>query len=129
MKNFFNLGFVVLILVVLGCNCSKLEEFAKNNGGESSPTPGASPYATSSPASTPASSPSNLTKAKYDQIKKGTPRSEVEELLGGKGEEVSSSSGGGHTYTVVKWADKNFAYIIVTFDNGKVWTQAQGGLK
>lgn len=129
MKNFFNLGFIVLILVVLGCNCSKLNEFTKSKG---SSTPSSTPYTSSSPttSSTPdTTSGSSLTKAEYDQIKKGMARADVEKILGGSGEEVSSSSGGGHTYTVVKWTDSSYAYIILTFDNNKVWTTSQGGLK
>lgn len=127
MKNFFNLGFIVLILVVLGCNCSKLDEFTKK--GSSTPAPSSTPYVSTTPATSPTTSGSGLTKDKFNQIKKGMARADVEKLLGGAGEEVSSSSGGGHTYTVVKWADPNYAYIILTFDNGKVWTMSQGGLK
>jgi hypothetical protein len=70
-----------------------------------------------------------LTMAKYEQIKTGTPRSQVEEILGGKGTEVSSSSGGGLTFTVNKWEGDNFKSIILTFKNDKVMTKSQVGLK
>lgn len=130
MKNLYNIGFIVLILVVLGCNCSKLEEFTK---GKSTPPPLPPANATPSPSATSttttSTSESPLTKAKFDQIKKGMPKADVERLLGSSGEEVSTSKGGGHTYTVVKWTDKNYAYVIITYDNGKVWTMSQGGLK
>jgi hypothetical protein len=67
--------------------------------------------------------------AKYRQIKKGMSRASVETLLGGKGEETSSNTGGGHTYSVNKWMGPNYSYVIITFDNDKVMTMAQGGLK
>jgi hypothetical protein len=71
----------------------------------------------------------DLTIAMYEQIKIGTPRSEVEEILGGKGTEISSSSGGGMKFTVNKWEGDNFKAIILTFKNDKVMTRSQVGLK
>jgi hypothetical protein len=130
MKNLFNIGFVVLILVVLGCNCSKLDEFTK---GKSTPPPPSSPPANVSPTPAPiapsAPGTASLTLAKFKQIKKGMKRSEVEALFGLKGEETSSNSGGGHTYSVNKWMGPNYSYVIITFDNDKVYLMSQGGLK
>ena len=57
------------------------------------------------------------------------PRSEVEMLLGGKGTQVSSSTGGGVTFEVHKWETSDYKTIIITFKNDKVMTKTQVGLK
>ena len=67
--------------------------------------------------------------AKYEQIKTNMKKSEVESILGGKGTEVSSSSGGGMTFSVYKWEGENYASIILTFKNDKVMSKSQYGLK
>lgn len=56
-------------------------------------------------------------------------RSDVETLLGGKGTQVSSSTGGGVTFEVHKWETKDYKTIIITFKNDKVMTKTQVGLK
>jgi hypothetical protein len=124
MKNFFNLGFIVLILVVLGCNCSKLDELTK---GKSTPEPSSTPYTSSSPTTTtsPTSTGGGLTKEKADKIKTGMSRSDVVAILG-EGEEVSTSKGGGLTFVVMKWTDSKYNYIIITYRNDKVYTFTNG---
>jgi len=125
MKNSLNLGFIVLILAVLGCSCPKLNELA-NKDNSSSPTPVASPT-TASSTPTPRTSPSSpgkvalLTKEKADQIKTGMSKSDVIALLG-EGEVVSTTKGGGLTFVVMKWTDEKYNYIIMTFKNDKVTT-------
>lgn len=128
MKNSVNLALVAVLLFVLGCNCSdKLKELA--NKEDSTPRP------SSSPASTTNSAPPlvkkgeyELSMAKYEQIKVGMPRAEVESILGGKGTEISSSTGGGMRFSVNKWEGDNFKSIILTFRNDKVNTKSQVGL-
>jgi hypothetical protein len=125
MKNFLNLGFVVLVLVVLGCNCSKLDEFTKSKDSTPLPTLGSTPAASETPTITTKASPSSagpeLTREKGDQIKNGMSRSAVEAILG-EGEEVSTTKGGGLTFVVMKWADARYNYIIVSFRNDKVYS-------
>ncbi len=65
---------------------------------------------------------------KYNQIKVGMARSEVESILGGKGTEISSSTGGGMRFSVNKWQGDNFRSIILSFRNDKVNTKSQVGL-
>lgn len=128
MKNLFNVGFIVLVLVVLGCNCKKLQELADES---KNPPPTAAntstvPTTTNSPAST---SSAGISMDKYNQIKNDMKKSEVEKIIGSAGEEISSSSGGGFTFTTVKWSGENFATIIISFKNDKVMSKSQYGLK
>lgn len=64
----------------------------------------------------------------YNRLKTGMPRAEVENILGGKGSEVSSSSGGGMRFSVNKWEGENFRSIILTFRNDKIMSKLQVGL-
>lgn len=128
MKNSGNIALVLLVLVVLGCSCPNLKELT--NKGSASPTPTSSPGSTSStPSITTKKGKYDVTMAKYEKIKIGTPRSEVESILGGEGEQVSSSTGGGMTFSVYKWEGDNYASIILSFKNDKVMTRSQVGLK
>jgi hypothetical protein len=86
--------------------------------------------------STPDASPSkqqapddnDLSIEKYNEIDIGMKRADVERVLGGKGTELSNTSGGGTRYTVVQWQGKNYKSIIITFENDKVTNKAQVGL-
>ncbi len=129
MKNPLNLGIVVLVFVVLGCTCpQKLRELSND-----SKTPSTSP----SPFSTPTvSQPTpakvgeyDVTMAKYNQINVGTSRADVERILGGKGTEISNTTGGGVRFTVNKWEGANYKSIILSFRDDKVMTRSQVGLK
>lgn len=66
---------------------------------------------------------------KYNRLKVGMPRSEVENTLGGKGTEISSSVGGGVRFSVNKWEGEKFQSIILSFRNDKVMSKSQVGLK
>ena len=66
---------------------------------------------------------------KYDQIKIGSPRSDVERILGGKGTEISNSVGGGVRFSVNKWEGEQYKSIILSFKNDKVMSKSQVGLK
>src|SRR5215203_254374 len=94
MKNLYNFGFVALLLVVLGCNCQKLQELSNESKASPSSTPyvantSSNPTDTSSSPTT--SSSSGLTLAKFNQIKDGMSVREVNNLLGKDGVESSSS--------------------------------------
>jgi hypothetical protein len=92
--------------------------------------PGASPSVSSSPTPTAGTTAKEyLTLENYNRLKNGMERSEVESILGGKGEEISDTSGGGMRFTVVQWEDEDFTSIIVTFKNNKIMTKTQVGLK
>ena len=70
-----------------------------------------------------------LTLAQYNQLKDGMQRAEVERILGGKGKQLSSSSAADTTYTVDEWEGENYSSIILSFENDKVTSRAQAGLK
>ena len=71
----------------------------------------------------------DVTMEKYNKLKIGMARSEVEEILGGKGTEISSSSGGGMSFSVNKWQGDGFKSIILSFKDEKVMSKSQMGLK
>lgn len=130
MKNLFNIGFVVMILVVLGCNCQKLQELA--NEGKS--TPSSTPVTTSSPASntggsTTSSSNSGLTLDKYNQIKNGMSYQEVKDIIGREGTETMSSGEGKYKVESYKWEGDDYQFISVVFTGGKVQSKVQANLK
>ncbi len=127
MKNSLNLCIAIVIFVVLGCSCpSKLSELANNK--KSSPTPSYTPSSTTSSPSTPKGE-YDVTMDKYNQIKIGSPRSDVERILGGKGTEISSSMGGSMSFSVNKWEGEKYKSIILSFKNDKVMSKSQVGLK
>jgi hypothetical protein len=126
MKNSLNAGFIVLLFVILGCSCPRL-----NKTDTPSSTPVASNTATVPTTTTSPGSMSNagVSMAKYNLIKNNMTKSEVEKIIGSAGEEVSSSSGGGYTFSSFKWTGDNFATIIISFKNDKVMSKSQFGLK
>lgn len=132
MKNLFNLGFVVLLLVVLGCSCQeKLQELAN----QSKPAPSTSPSTantSSSPTST--SSPSSSTKTslsldKYNQIKNGMSYKEVVAIIGSEGTETMSSGEGKYKVTSYQWKAENYEYIYAVFMGDKLSSKTQANLK
>jgi outer membrane protein assembly factor BamE (lipoprotein component of BamABCDE complex) len=130
MKNPINLVFVVLVLAVLGCSCPRLEELTR--GGNSSSPRQASNSAESGTEQKPVSEPSSvgqLTMDQFRQLKDKMSKSEVERILGGPGTEVSSSSGGGMTFSVYKWEGEDYKTVIVSFQDDKVISKSQVGLK
>ena len=130
MKNLFNIGFVVLILVVLGCNCQKIQELA--NEGKS--TPSTTPVTTSSPSSnsSPASTDkkvTGLTLDKYNQIKNGMTYKEVRDIIGSDGTQTMSSGEGKYKVESYKWEGDNFQYLSIVTMGDKVSSKVQNGLK
>jgi len=130
MKNLFNLGFVVLLLVVLGCNCQKKLQEIADQAKTPTPTPNVSNTASSpTSSSSPATSSSGLTKAKFEQLKNGMSYKEVVSILGKEGEETSSSQVGKTTIRTMKWQGVNYEYIFVNFTNDKMTFKSQANLK
>ncbi len=131
MKNSLNLAFVILFLVVLGCSCPRLDDL---RGDKGTPSPSATP-ASSNPSRTPekkappSDSTSSLTIAKYNQLKIKMPKDDVDRILGGPGTEISTSSGGGMTFSVYKWSGENYTSIIISFQDDKIMSKSQVGLK
>ncbi len=131
MKNSLNLILGILLLLVIGCSCQKIRELSEKAQNKSTPAPTPVFANTSGSALSKSSIAENATlkMAQYNQIKEGMPKSDVEKIVGSKGTEISSSSGGGFTFSVFQWKDKDYSSITLTFKNDKVMTKSQYGLK
>ena len=131
MKNSLNFVVAILIFVVLGCACPRLDKLTGGGPPPAPDPPPGRPTNSTSPGnrSTVPANADGLTMAKYNQLKNEMSKSEVERILGGPGEEVSSSTGGGVTFSVYKWSGENYTSVIVTFRDNKLMTKAQVGLK
>lgn len=125
MKNSLNLSLIILLFVVLGCSCPKLSELA--NKGSQPPPRAASPEPTDTGPSS-KKGEYEVTKAKYEQIKIGMKKADVEKIFGGNGEEYYSGTGGGVSFTSVKWVGDSFKTVLVSFRNDKVTSKSQVGL-
>jgi len=131
--------FVIIGLVMLLCGggiggafliSRRSVSFALNNG---TPTPSATPIVRSSSTPDTDETPSRpnagkITMENFNKIKTGMSRTDVEALLGGKGKQISSTSGGGVAYTVDQWEGDDYDSIILSFDNDKVSFKSQAGL-
>ncbi|NOT47714.1 MAG: hypothetical protein HOP17_08180 [Acidobacteria bacterium] len=128
MKNLLNLSAVVLLFLVMGCGCPQFR-----NLGKKDPPPPPPPAPSNAPppaAPTPrGGQTSALTMAQYNQLKIGMKRSEVERILGGPGEEISSTSGGGVNFSVNKWSGESYTSVIISFRDDKIMSKSQVGLK
>jgi hypothetical protein len=132
MKNSFNLGFIVLVLAVLGCSCPKLNELAnKDNSSSPSPTPyvTGSPGSTTTPPANKTTSSSALTKENFTRIKNGMSYKQVVEILGSEGEETSSSEIGRYKVASYKWSGPDYSMIYGVFTNDKLTSKTQANLK
>ncbi|CAN5465086.1 hypothetical protein BH10ACI2_BH10ACI2_24500 [soil metagenome] len=127
MKNSLNLVIAIVILVVLGCSCPK--KLAEMTNQDTAPTPRSTPVTTSTPPPTSTKGDYDVTMARFNRLKIGMPRSEVEDLLGGKGTEISNTVGGGVRFSVNKWEGEKFQSIILSFKNDKIMSKSQVGLK
>ncbi|HEY8560537.1 MAG TPA: hypothetical protein VIL74_09190 [Pyrinomonadaceae bacterium] len=133
MKNLYNVGLVVLVLVVLGCNCQRLKELADEGKTTERPTPVAA-NTSSSPSGTVSSSPATsaaggLTLAKFNEIKDGMSVRDVNNLLGKQGELSSSTRGGNSKIETYKWQGNGFEYIFCNFTDDKLTFKTQANLK
>src|ERR1035437_5563910 len=109
----------ILLLVILVCG-GGIGGMIFYSYGLKDDTVSTSPSGPNSPA---------LSKAKADQIRDGMSLSEVRQLLGSDGERFSTTSGGGVTFENYRWTDTNYAYVIITFTDGKVFSVSKGGFK
>ena len=130
MKNSLNFGLVALLFVVLGCSCPFLKNL-KLDEKEDAPKPAATPFVanTATPKVKSSDKTASLTLDDYNQLKNGMSKSEVEQILGGEGEQVSSSEIGKYKIETYKWQGENFSFVIITFRNDKVFSKSQANLK
>ncbi len=130
MKNSLNFGLVALLFVVLGCSCPFLKNL-KLDEKEDAPKPAATPSVanTATPKVKSSDKTASLTLDDYNQLKNGMSKSEVEQILGSEGEQVSSSEIGKYKIETYKWQGENFSFVIITFRNDKVFSKSQANLK
>ena len=130
MKNSLNFGLVALLFVVLGCSCPFLKNL-KLDEKEDAPKPAATPFVanTATPKVKSSDKTASLTLDDYNHLKNGMSKSEVEKILGGEGEQVSSSEIGKYKIETYKWQGENFSFVIITFRNDKVFSKSQANLK
>ena len=130
MKNSLNFGLVALLFVVLGCSCPFLKNL-KLDEKEDAPKPAATPFVanTATPKVKSSDKTASLTLDDYNQLKNDMSKSEVEQILGGEGEQVSSSEIGKYKIETYKWQGENFSFVIITFRNDKVFSKSQANLK
>lgn len=123
------MGFAILLLVVLGCSCPKLNDIVNKGTPTPTPAPTQKPGFAEPTPETSSKGDYDVSMAKYSQILIGMARSDVERILGGKGTEISNNVGGGVRFTVNKWEGEKFKSIILSFKNDKVMSKSQVGLK
>lgn len=128
MGNRINLGLIGLILVVLGCSCpNRLTEMANTSSQPERPAN----IVNSTREATPAPSSRGeyeVTKAKYDQIKVGMKRSDVEKIMGGRGVEFYNGRGGGSSFISVKWEGEKLRTVFVNFKDDRVTSKNASSL-
>jgi len=132
MKNSFNLLAVLALMLVVGCSCERLRELTGKRDTPPTPTvdrPNSPANSSSVPSSTPNPSSSTLTLEKYNRLKTDMPRAEVERILGGPGEEISNSTGGGVNFRLNKWSGENYTAVIISFRTDRIMSMSQVGLK
>jgi hypothetical protein len=71
----------------------------------------------------------DITKAMYEKIENGMDLKEVEEIIGSKGEETSSSKIGKYESSAYRWKGEKYSFITVRLRDGKVQSKSQYGLK
>lgn len=127
MKNSLNIVLVILVFIVLGCNCNKLQEIAKEaenssrtNSSSTTPTTSDSPKSSDS---------KELTLEKYNQIKNGMSYKEVCDILGKEGVETMDSGSGKYRVQSFKWEGNDYKFITIVMTGDKVSSKFQANLK
>ena len=65
----------------------------------------------------------------YSRVETGMSYSQVVDIVGSRGKEMSRTSLGGHTSVTVLWENWDGSNMIVSFSNDRVVTKAQAGLR
>ena len=115
-KRFWLLAIIVVIIIAA----------VAGGGGSSEPTETNSdgtPVVT-----TPKAADVEITRAEYDQIKEGMTYDEVVAIVGGPGEESSTSDIGGMSSASYTWKGGVTDFCLVTFIDGKMSSKTQSGL-
>jgi len=128
MKNSINLCFILLALIGLACNCGdRLKELSKK-GEQTPPPPAVNTKVPESEMPVGTKGEYLVTMERYERVKIGMKKGDVENIFGGKGEEYYSGTGGGVSFTSVKWVGEKYKTVLVSFKNDKVTSKSQVGL-
>ena len=89
-----------------------------------------SPTYTFAPAPTPRLKPRvGVTKAMYLQIRDGMSYNQVVRIIGASGEEMSRNTIAGYTNVMYQWTNNDYSGMNAIFQNGRLFTKAQFGLR
>jgi len=70
----------------------------------------------------------SVTRDKFDRIKVGMMKNEVEKIMGSPGNEIYNGKGGDTSFLLLQWADEKFNTILINFENEKVTSKSEVGL-
>ena len=131
MKNSLNVVLVILVFIVLGCNCQKIQDMAKEaeNASKTNTTTTSSPSNSSTKSDDKSDDKSGLTLDKYNQIKNGMSYKEVVEILGKEGVETMDSGSGKYRVQSFKWEGNDYKFITIVMTGDKVSSKFQANLK
>lgn len=128
-KNTLNIVLIALVLVVMGCQCGKLQELSNSSSSSPSSSPSTSSSPSDSKTETKPENKSGLTLDKYNKLKNGMTYKEVVEIMGSEGVETMSSGEGKYKVTSYKWEGDNFQMVYVTLMGDKLTSKTQANLK
>jgi hypothetical protein len=90
------------------------------------------PFASNSSSSSSFSSSSEsrlVTMSKYNRLRDGMSYEDVARAVGSRGSEISRTSSGGYTIVMYGWENNNGSNMIAMFENGRLTTKSQFGLR
>jgi hypothetical protein len=126
---------VIIILVGIGyyfLNRSPTPSNSSNiiapNVAQASPPDLSSDSSSLSTPSAPQAIPPIVTRQKYNQITEGMSYSDVVEIIGTVGEELSSNAIAGYITVMYQWENSDGSNMNAMFQNDKLITKAQIGL-
>lgn len=119
-----NLPFVIIILVMLACNCPNMDELAKKD----TPPANIEIKPTNSGDTTETKSGGKVNSENFKKLKNGMKYKEAVEILGGEGNLLSESEVAGYKTEVYQWKNGMTAGISLVFQNDKLLSKSQYGL-
>ena len=134
MKKSLSLVLATLVFVVLGCNLGSLTE--KKDEAPPPPPPDSTSTDTTDTkdttstdsTSTTSSSGGTVSMDNFNKLKLGMSYDEAKGVMGGDGNETSSSKIGNYESKSYQWKGEKFAQIRATFRNGKLSSRSQSGI-
>ena len=123
-------GILGVLAIVCGTGIASLIYLGNRNSDDQARNNSRPVDTTTTRSPTPANTQpqGSVTRAQFDAIKTGMDRSEVERLMGSRGEEYYSGVGGGVSDVSVKWVGQNYKTILISYQNNKVTSKTQVGL-